>query len=61
MKNIAVSIIAIVGIVILGYKALSMGIDSGVMVGTIGIIGGIAGYKVKAFREQRKRGGNHGS
>ena len=60
MKEIAVPIIAIVAIAILGYKALSMGIDSGVLVGTVGSIGGIAGYRVKAFREKRKRGGNYG-
>tara|TARA_Y100000310_G_C20081287_1_gene533955 strand:- start:27 stop:194 length:168 start_codon:yes stop_codon:yes gene_type:complete len=47
-----VSIAAIVVIGLLEWQALSMGIDGVLFGGAIGLIGGIAGYKVSIAKKR---------
>jgi hypothetical protein len=58
MKNMVVSIVAIVGIVVMEVMAMQAGIDGTALSGATLAIGGIAGYGTKAYLDKRKAKGN---
>lgn len=57
MKNIIVTVTAIVAIAVLAHKALAMGLDTYMYTGAMVAIAGLGGYRLKAYQEARRNKG----
>ena len=51
----ATPIIAIIGIILLEFKALSLGFNGTLLAMTFAIIGGLGGYETKAIKDLIKK------
>lgn len=48
----AVVAMAVIGV--LAWKALSMGVDGALFMSSVGVVGGLGGYEIKALVEKKK-------